>query len=68
MKWITNLITNFLVRMVIGIAIIIFINQFLVTKGIEKNVGVNPVTIITTGTFGVPGVCLLYGIVFYNGI
>ena len=68
MKWITNLITNFLVRMVIGIAIIIFINQFMVTKGIEKNVGVNPVTIITTGTFGVPGVCLLYGIVFFDGI
>jgi len=67
MKWFSDLVINFLVRMVIGLTLIFFVNQFLVSKDIDVNVGINPVTAVTSGTFGVPGVCLLYGIVFYEG-
>ena len=30
------------------------------------NVGLNPVSFLTSGTLGIPGVCLLYGITFYQ--
>ena len=65
MKTFSNLFVNFLVRMVIGLSLIFFVNQFLETKNIEESVGINPVTAITAGSLGVPGVCMLYGIVFY---
>lgn len=65
----SGLLVNFLVRAIIGITLIFFINQFLAEKQIETNVGINPVTFVTSGTLGVPGVALLYGISFYhNGI
>ena len=65
----SGLLVNFLVRAIIGITLIFFINQFLAEKLIETNVGINPVTFVTSGTLGVPGVALLYGISFYhNGI
>lgn len=65
----SGLLVNFLVRAIIGITLIFFINQFLAEKQIEINVGINPVTFVTSGTLGVPGVALLYGISFYhNGI
>ena len=53
--------------MIIGIAVIFLVNEFLMTKEIELSVGINPVTAVTAGALGVPGVCLLYGIVFYQG-
>ena len=68
MKWFQNLVVNFFVRMMIGIMIIFLVNQFLVTEEIEVSVGVNPVTAVTAGTLGVPGVCLLYGIVYFDEI
>ncbi len=61
-------IVNFLVRAVVGAALIFFLNQFLAEKEIDVNVGINPVTVITSGTFGAPGVALLYGISFYDGM
>lgn len=67
MKIFSEMIVNFLVRMVVGITLIFFINQFLVSKDISVSVGINPVTAVTSGTLGVPGVCLLYGIVLYEG-
>ena len=67
MKWMKELFINFFVRMIIGIAVIFLVNQFLVTKEIELSVGINPVTAVTAGALGVPGVCLLYGIVFFQG-
>ena len=67
MKWFSDVIVNFFIRMIIGILIIFMVNQFLITKEIDISVGINPVTAVTVGTFGVPGVCLLYGIVFYQG-
>lgn len=66
MKWITDMIVSFFVRMCVGLCMIVLINQFLLSENIETTVGINPVTAVTSGTLGVPGVCLLYGIVFYQ--
>jgi len=66
MKWFTDIVIGFLVRMCIGLCLIFLVNQYLVSENIEANVGMNPITAVTSGVLGVPGVCLLYGIVFYN--
>lgn len=62
----SELFLNFFVRVIVGITLIFFVNQFLIEKNIESNVGINPVTMVTSGTLGVPGVVLLYGISFYH--
>ena len=67
MKFFSDMIINFFIRMVIGVAMIFLINQFLASEGIVESVGINSVTMITSGTLGVPGVCMLYGMVFYQG-
>lgn len=67
MKWFSDLLVNFFVRMFIGVLLIFLVNQFLVMYEVEEQVGINPVTAVTAGTLGVPGVCLLYGIVFFQG-
>ena len=59
-----HILVNFLVRAIIGIAI--FVNEFLASKGISAQVGMNPMTFLTSGVFGIPGVALLYGITFYQ--
>ena len=56
-----HILVNFLVR-----AIIFFVNEFLASKGISAQVGMNPMTFLTSGVFGIPGVALLYGITFYQ--
>ena len=61
-----GIIVNFLVRALIGMALIFFVNEFLSSRGINAAVGLNAVTFLTSGTRGIPGVALLYGIVFYR--
>ena len=61
----TKIIVNFLIRGIIGFAIIFFVNEYLDGQGISSGVGMNPVTVLTSGTLGIPGVALLYGITFY---
>ncbi|MCI8582687.1 MAG: Pro-sigmaK processing inhibitor BofA [Dorea sp.] len=61
-----GIIVNFLVRALIGMALIFFVNEFLSSRGINAAVGLNAVTFLTSGTLGIPGVALLYGIVFYR--
>lgn len=63
----TSFVVQFLIRAVVGMAFIFFINQFLVSRGISMRVGLNPVTFAASGLFGTPGVALLYGIAFYTG-
>lgn len=63
----TSFVVQFLIRAVVGMAFIFFINQFLASKGISMQVGLNPVTFATSGVLGTPGVALLYGIAFYTG-
>ncbi len=60
------LLVNFIVRAVVGMGIIFFVNQFLDYRNIPVSVGLNVISFITAGTLGVPGVCLLYGVMFYQ--
>lgn len=65
-KWCVKIAVNFLVRAIVGLAIIFFVNEYLDGQGISVSVGMNPVTFLTSGTLGIPGVALLYGITFYQ--
>lgn len=53
---------NFLVRLVMGTIVILFLNDLLEKQGLPLNVGLNAITLLTTGSLGFPGVALLYGI------
>jgi hypothetical protein len=53
---------NFLVRAVLGACTIACVNKWLAQQGIMLAVGINPVTLLTTGSLGFSGVALLYGI------
>lgn len=61
-----GIIVNFLIRALVGMALIFFVNEFLSSRGIDTGVGLNAVTFLTSGTLGIPGVALLYGIIFYQ--
>lgn len=61
-----HLLVNFIVRAIVGVAMIFFVNKFLSSQGISVQVGMNPVTVLTSGILGAPGVALLYGISFYQ--
>lgn len=61
-----NYIVTFAIRMIIGLALILFINQFLENKNMDVTVGINGITALTSGMLGLPGVGLLYGIAFYR--
>lgn len=65
-EWGVRLAVNFLIRAIVGMAIIFFVNEYLDGQGISACVGMNPVTFLTSGTLGIPGVALLYGITFYQ--
>lgn len=67
-EWQSHIMINFFIRAIVGIVMIFFVNQFLASKGIALHVGMNPLTFVTSGTFGAPGVALLYGIAFYQGL
>lgn len=59
-------ITNFIIRAIIGIGLIFFINEYLSYRQIEIAVGINPLSVLLSGFLGVPGVALLYGILVYQ--
>ncbi len=61
-----SVVVNFLIRALIGLAVIFFVNEFLASKGVDISVGMNGVSFLTSGVFGIPGVALLYGIVLYQ--
>ena len=67
MKFLSDVFANFFVRLIIGALLIFILNQFFVSEKIAVSVGINLLTLAVSGVFGVPGVCLLYGIVFYQG-
>lgn len=62
----SEFIINFILRTVLGMISIYFINEFLNWQNINIAVGMNPITVLTSGTLGIPGVLLLYGINFYK--
>ena len=61
-----ELILNFTVRIVLGLAAIFFLNQFFLSQEIDIAVGINPISILTAGTLGTGGIALLYGIMAYR--
>ena len=66
-KW-GNIVLNFVIRAILGMGLIYFINQYLLPPDNALNVGLNAVSFLTTGSLGIPGVCLLYGILFYQNL
>ena len=47
---------NFMIRAVIGMALIFFINQYVIPPESSINVGLNAVSFLTSGMLGIPGV------------
>ena len=54
---------NFIVRAILGMGIIFFANQFFVHNEMAVKVGFNAVSFLVSGSLGLPGVAMLYGIV-----
>jgi len=57
-------VLNFLLRSIVGVISIFFINEMLAAQNYSVAVGINPWTALTSGILGLPGVALLYGIHF----
>lgn len=58
-----QILFHFFVRIVVGAIGILFLNEFFSERGLSIYVGLNPVSLLTVGILGFPGVALLYGIV-----
>ena len=61
----SNFMINFLIRMAVGV-MLSESNNGQEKKEIPVRVGLNPITMAASGTLGVPGVALLYGVAFYE--
>lgn len=59
-------VINFILRAVSGAIGIYFVNQILAWQGIAAGVGINALTVLTSGVLGFPGLVLLYGINVYK--
>ena len=64
----TGWVLTFVIRAMVGMAVIFFVNYFLDLRGIDMAVGLSPVSFLTSGVLGIPGVALLYGIVIYQSL
>ncbi len=58
-------IINFVLRGVLGMMSIYFVNFLLADAVPGIQIGYNAITFLTTGILGVPGIAMLYGINFY---
>lgn len=59
-------IINFVLRMVMGTICIYFLNYMLARYQIGVSVTINPVSVLTSGFLGIPGVAVLFGIKIYK--
>ena len=59
-------ILNILLRGILGTIAIYFINSALEAMGLSLGVGINAVTVLTSGILGFPGLLALYGIGLYK--
>ena len=59
-------IINFVLRAVMGTIGIYFLNSFLFSRQIAGMGGINPMTVLTSGILGFPGIIVLYGINFFK--
>lgn len=62
MEWLLNIF----MRSILGTIAIYFINNGLASMGINVGVGINPLTVLTSGILGLPGLAAIYGIGFYQ--
>ena len=62
MEWLLNV----LMRSILGTIAIYFVNGALAGMGISLGVGINPLTVLTSGILGFPGLVAIYGVGFYN--
>ena len=62
MEWLLNIF----MRSILGTIAIYFINDGLAVMGIELGVGINPITVLTSGILGLPGLAAIYGLGFYQ--
>lgn len=60
------IILNFLLRSIAGALVVFGINQILEFYNFSIGVGINPITVLTSGILGFPGVILLFGIKIYS--
>lgn len=58
MEWMLNIV----MRSILGTLAIYFINTSLASVGISLGVGINALTVLTSGILGFPGLLALYGI------
>lgn len=59
---------NFILRMVMGSLSILAINAALLSLGFSGGIGINMITVLTSGFLGFPGLAALYGIYFYKSL
>lgn len=57
-----GMILRFLVQAVLGGVLIYGMNQFFGMQNLVSTIALNPLTILTCGFLGIPGVLLLFGI------
>lgn len=62
MEWLLNV----LMRSILGTIAIYFVNGALAGVGISLGVGINPLTVLTSGILGFPGLVAIYSVGFYN--
>ena len=58
----TQILMNFILRAVLGLLLIYFVNAFLDGRGIPIHVGLGAVSLLISGVLGAPGVLMMYGI------
>lgn len=63
-----SFLAKFIIRAILGMGLIFFINQYIIPTENAWKVGLNAVSFLTSGTLGIPGVCLLYGILIYQNL
>ncbi len=61
-EWLLNTV----LRSILGVIAIYFINAALESAGISLGVGINGATVLTSGILGIPGLAALYGIGLYK--
>ena len=59
-------LVNFVFRAVTGTVAVFFLNGFLVSRGLAIAIGINPITVLTSGILGFPGLLMLYDINLYK--
>lgn len=63
-----SFLIRFLIRSILGMGLIFFINQYVLPSDTSLNVGMNAFSFLTSGTLGIPGVCLLYGMLIFKNL